>query len=128
MELVERLTAEADTPSSAVDYREAIAKIEQLLLSPQFASQLIGNQALDFLKQDGITEIEESVMANAVERKMNLELRADEEGGKVFSLHQRQNCPSPYRLHPEPYTLVILHHCLSVQQPRAAFAGHPLSC
>mmetsp|Transcript_442 Transcript_442/g.912 ORF Transcript_442/g.912 Transcript_442/m.912 type:complete len:736 (+) Transcript_442:126-2333(+) len=83
VELVERLTAEADTPSSAVDYREAIAKIEQLLLSPQFASQLIGNQALDFLKQDGITEIEESVMANAVERKMNLELRADEEGGKI---------------------------------------------
>jgi hypothetical protein len=45
-------------------------EIEKELLTDH-AGFLIGNQALDFCKQDGVTEIEESTMANAVERRMN---------------------------------------------------------
>ena len=44
---------------------------------------LIGNQCLDFAKQDGVTEIEESIMANSVEQKLNDALFRDEVDGKV---------------------------------------------
>jgi len=44
---------------------------------------LIGNQAVDFFKQDGVTEIEESVQANLCERRLNDQLLADEACGKV---------------------------------------------
>jgi hypothetical protein len=65
------------------DYREQMRKIEKVLLSNEFASQLVGNQAMDFHKQDGITEIEEAHLANIVERGLNDLLLADEESGKV---------------------------------------------
>jgi hypothetical protein len=56
--------------SPHIDLRGPMREIEKELLTDH-AGFLIGNQALDFCKQDGVTEIEESTMANAVERRMN---------------------------------------------------------
>jgi acyl-CoA reductase-like NAD-dependent aldehyde dehydrogenase len=60
-----------------------VREVEQKLLSHAYASQLAGNQALDFMKQDGLTEIEESVQANEVERRLNDMLLQDEADGKL---------------------------------------------
>ena len=68
--------------SPGKDYRAAIRRIEERLLS-EHAAFLIGNQALDFYKQDGVTEIEESIEANVVERKLNDLLLEDELAGRV---------------------------------------------
>ena len=57
-------------------------RIEQRLLT-EYAGCLIGNQCLDFGKQDGVTEMEGSVMANSVERKLNDLLYQDERDGKI---------------------------------------------
>lgn len=56
--------------SPHIDLRSPMRLIESELLTTH-AGFLIGNQALDFCKQDGVTELEESTMANAVERRMN---------------------------------------------------------
>lgn len=64
------------------DIRPQIRRIESKFLN-EYAGMLIGNQCLDFAKQDGITEMEESVMANSVERKLNDELLKAEQDGKV---------------------------------------------
>lgn len=69
--------------SSSRDLREPLRKIEQQLLSEKHTGFLIGNQCVDFGKQDGITEIEESIMANAVERRLNDLVLMDEEKGKI---------------------------------------------
>jgi hypothetical protein len=69
--------------SSSNDLREPLRKIEQLLLSDKYTGFLIGNQCVDFGKQDGITEIEESIMANAVERRLNDMVLRDEQAGKI---------------------------------------------
>lgn len=63
--------------SPHIDLRSPMRLIESELLTTH-AGFLIGNQALDFCKQDGVTELEESTMANAVERRMNDFLLADE--------------------------------------------------
>lgn len=68
--------------SSRVDMREEMRDIETVLLR-DFSAQLIGNQALDFHKQDGVTEIEESLEANPVEHALNDLLFKDELDGKV---------------------------------------------
>merc|ERR1719456_536555 len=44
---------------------------------------LMGNQMLDYRKQDGVTEVIEAQGANWVERKLNAALLADEVAGKV---------------------------------------------
>lgn len=64
------------------DLRQPVRALEQELLT-KYTGFLIGNQCLDFGKQDGITEIEESTMANAVERRLNDLLLRDETEGKV---------------------------------------------
>ncbi|KAL7431676.1 hypothetical protein ACHAXM_002774 [Skeletonema potamos] len=68
--------------SPYTDIRPQIRRIEQKFLN-DYAGFLIGNQTLDFCKQDGVTEIEESIMANSVERKLNDALFDDEVNGKV---------------------------------------------
>ena len=56
--------------SNHTDLREPLRRIEQKLLN-EYAGFLIGNQCIDFQKQDGVTEMEEAVMANHVERALN---------------------------------------------------------
>jgi hypothetical protein len=68
--------------SPYLDIRPQIRRIESRFLN-EYAGSLIGNQCLDFAKQDGITEMEESVMANSVERNLNDELLKGEQEGKV---------------------------------------------
>ena len=79
-------TAAAHTPLPPhvlLEHSRKVRAIEQKLLSHAFASELVGNQAMDFLKQDGLTEILESVQANHVERKLNDMLLHDESEGLV---------------------------------------------
>lgn len=53
-----------------LDFRPAVRTIEQLLFQT-YVGSLVGNQCLDFQKQDGVTEMEEALAANAVERRLN---------------------------------------------------------
>ena len=64
------------------DYRQEIRAMEEEIFA-EHAAFLIGNQAVDFKKQDGVTEVEESVQANLVERRLQDMLLEDEEAGKV---------------------------------------------
>lgn len=68
--------------SSTKDIRDPLRRIEQKLLH-EYAGFLIGNQCVDFQKQDGITEIEEAIMANHVERELNDLVVREEEAGKI---------------------------------------------
>ena len=69
------------------DYRAEARALEAEILDvlggSKWPSFLVGNQAIDFKKQDGVTEIEESVQANVVEQRMVDQLLADEAAGKV---------------------------------------------
>lgn len=66
-----------------VDYRAEMRRIDHQIMSLPLAGAIIGNQALDFGKQDGITEIVEAVEANAVEQRLNDALFEDEQKGNV---------------------------------------------
>ncbi|KNC86609.1 hypothetical protein SARC_01238 [Sphaeroforma arctica JP610] len=65
------------------DLRKVVRSIESEILFNESAAMLIGNQAKDFGKQDGVTEIEESHMANTVERRLNDKLFEDETKGML---------------------------------------------
>lgn len=67
------------------DYRAEVRAMEAEILdvAGRWPALLVGNQALDFKKQDGVTEIEESVEANTVERRLVDQLLADEAAGVV---------------------------------------------
>ena len=64
------------------DLREAARRAEERMLTVH-AGDLIANQTLDFGKQDGVTEIEEALQANAVERRLNDQLWEAEEAGEL---------------------------------------------
>jgi len=64
------------------DYREAVRNIEQDLLK-NYGHVLAGNQALDFRKQDGITEIGEWSEAATVERRLSDLLLESEARGEI---------------------------------------------
>lgn len=70
------------SPPSRVDFRDEVREAERRLLT-EYAGELIGNQALDFVKQDGVTEMEEAMQANAVERRLNDQLFASELAGEI---------------------------------------------
>jgi hypothetical protein len=57
-------------PLETIDLRLPIRKVEELLFQ-RHVGYLIGNQCVDFKKQDGVTEIEEAIQANAIERRLN---------------------------------------------------------
>lgn len=81
-DVVDRVIRHVRTPRGAQDNRDAVRRIEGRLLS-EHAGFLIGNQAVDFGKQDGITEIEEAIEANAVEHALNDQLLAAESRGEL---------------------------------------------
>ena len=68
--------------STSKDLRTPLRKIEQALLT-KHSGFLVGNQCVDFQKQDGVTEIEEAIMANTIERKLNDMLLRDESNGQL---------------------------------------------
>ena len=64
------------------DWRAEVRALEAEIFA-RHSGLLIGNQAMDFGKQDGVTEIEESLQANEVERRLCDQLLADERAGAV---------------------------------------------
>lgn len=86
-EQVDEVIAHMASYTPKKDYRAEVrameAEIFDVFGGSPWPSFLVGNQALDFQKQDGVTEIEESVQANLVEQRMNDALLADEISGKI---------------------------------------------
>lgn len=80
--VVDRVLQHVKGRGTTRDLRDQVRRIEARLLS-EHAATLIGNQALDFHKQDGVTEIEESIEANVIERRLNDLLLGDEAAGCV---------------------------------------------
>jgi hypothetical protein len=73
--------------SPYTDLRDVIRQVEEDLFT-HFAGFLIGHQCVDFGKQDGVTEIEEAVMANTVERRLN-DLLLRDEGDGVLTVNRQ---------------------------------------
>eukprot|EP00300_Choanocystis_sp_HF-7_P003533 c126_g1_i1.p1 GENE.c126_g1_i1~~c126_g1_i1.p1 ORF type:complete len:722 (+),score=141.26 c126_g1_i1:32-2167(+) len=69
------------------DLRAPLRLIEQTLFT-QHAGTLIANQAMDFHKQDGVTEIEEAIQAGTVEAKLNDQLWEEERSGAITILRE----------------------------------------
>jgi len=61
--------------------KDAVRRAEARLFGDEFAPVLIANQAMDFHKQDGVTEIEEALQVGPIERAMNDELLDAERRG-----------------------------------------------
>ena len=76
-DLSQKSTSE-DNPHT--DLRDAIRQVEETLFT-EHSGFLVGNQCIDFGKQDGATEIEEAIMANVVERRLNDLLILEEKRG-----------------------------------------------
>ena len=75
-------TATTTNTKSTIDLRKQIRLVEDVLLS-RHVGYLVGNQCIDYYKQDGITEIEEAISVNQIERHMNDVLLQEEIEGKV---------------------------------------------
>jgi len=65
------------------DFREEVRAMEREIFEMENAAELVALQAAEFYKQDGVTEIEESVEANEVERRLNDQLLLDEKEGVI---------------------------------------------
>jgi hypothetical protein len=65
------------------DYLSEFEKIDNSVLSLPLAAEIMGNQMVDYRKQDGITEVIEAQGANSVERRLNAALLEDEKAGNV---------------------------------------------
>jgi hypothetical protein len=73
--------------SPYTDLRPQIRQIEEDIFT-NHAGFLIGNQCIDFQKQDGITEIEEAIMANTIERRLN-DLLLRDEAASVLTINRK---------------------------------------
>ena len=71
-------------PSAAHDLREPVRAIEKEFMT-NLAGFLIGNQAVDFMKQDGVTEIEESLQVRTGGRVMVAETSPVNNGAEFRS-------------------------------------------
>lgn len=83
---VTSLWLEATQQSVDVDEATRVSReVESLMFDPEgaVAPRLVANQARDFHKQDGVTEIEECVQTSMVERALNDRLLAAERDGVV---------------------------------------------
>lgn len=69
--------------SNATNLLSAIRRIDKTFMTT-LAGEIIGNQSVDFGKQDGITEIEESTEANKVEQRFNDALLKSEAKGEII--------------------------------------------
>eukprot|EP00548_Thalassiothrix_antarctica_P011877 CAMPEP_0194159460 /NCGR_PEP_ID=MMETSP0152-20130528/77843_1 /TAXON_ID=1049557 /ORGANISM="Thalassiothrix antarctica, Strain L6-D1" /LENGTH=720 /DNA_ID=CAMNT_0038869029 /DNA_START=127 /DNA_END=2286 /DNA_ORIENTATION=- len=76
--------------SPSNDLRSELRAVETELLTTH-AGFLIGTQCMDFGKQDGITELEEATMANAIERRLNDMLLSQEKKAKSASIENPAN-------------------------------------
>jgi hypothetical protein len=65
-----------------LDLRIRVRQVEDILFH-RHVGYLIGNQCMDFQKQDGVTEMEEAIQANAIERRLNDMLFEQELAGMV---------------------------------------------
>jgi hypothetical protein len=65
------------------DYRKEVRAMEAEIFEMNNAAELVALQAAEFFKQDGVTEIEESVEANEVERRLNDQLLEDENNSVI---------------------------------------------
>jgi hypothetical protein len=73
--------------SPYTDLRPQIRQIEEDIFT-NHAGFLIGNQCMDFQKQDGSTEIEEAIMANTIERRLN-DLLLRDEAASVLTINRK---------------------------------------
>jgi hypothetical protein len=69
------------------DLRKPIRHVEDVIWS-RHVGYLVGNQCMDFYKQDGLTEIEEAKAVSPIERHLNDMLIQQEIEGKV-EIHRR---------------------------------------
>ena len=65
------------------DFRTQVRAMEAEIFELDNAAELVALQAAEFYKQDGVTEIEESIEANEVERRLNDRLLQDEKQGVI---------------------------------------------
>jgi len=65
------------------NYLAEFERIDTAIMLQPHAAFLMGNQMIDYRKQDGVTEVIESQGSNEVERAINRALIADEAAGKV---------------------------------------------
>jgi hypothetical protein len=71
--ITKKSTTASSSSSSELDIydlRKPIRYVEDILFN-RHVGYLIGNQCIDFCKQDGITEIEEAIQVNLIERQYN---------------------------------------------------------